>query len=101
MAGPAVHLPGAQPRYGVTRDHPIALFAPGREGNPPLVYFLELLYTDRLESVLMLHGIGALAKLRDGSTILHGRDGRILTRSSAVEATRHRRSDAGAPRPPE
>lgn len=86
---------------GFTRDRPIALFAPGREDNPPLTYFLELLYTNRFESVLMLHRVGALVSLRDGSMIMHGRDGRILTHMSSVDGERYRRRlGAGAPQPP-
>lgn len=85
---------------GVTRQQPTALFTPGRAGNPPLVYFLELHYAERLDTVLMLHRVGAIASLQDGSMTMHDRAGRLLTHLSALDVAYYRRLDDTAPQPP-
>lgn len=86
---------------GVTRHQPTALFTPGRTGNPPLVYFLELQYAERLDAVLMLHRVGAIASLHDGSMTMHGRDGRLLTHLSAPDVAYYRHLHDTAPQPPD
>lgn len=59
--------------------HAVERFLPGVPGNPPLVYFLELQYQDRLHDVVMMHGL-CTVKLTDGTLILHGRRGQSLGR---------------------
>ena len=75
---------------GVARDRPAGAFAPGRLGNPPLVYFLELLYDGRVESVVVMHRVGATVGLTDGSMVMHDRFGRVISRLSGDEVAYHR-----------
>lgn len=61
---------------GVSADDPVMTYLPGVPGNPTMVTFLELEFPGRIESVMVVHRVGANVTFTDGTMQLFMRNGK-------------------------
>lgn len=63
---------------GVSAEESVRTFVPGIPGNPTMVTFLELEFPGQIQSVMMVHRVGANVTFTDGTMQLFSRNGKAI-----------------------
>ena len=77
---------------GVSAEDPLKTFLPGIPGNPTLVTFLELQFPGRIESVMMMHRVGAAVTFTDGTMQMFAANGKDVGEKFNPDDYRTKRS---------